>query len=138
MEFLTDSQIEPDVAYNYDQLGAIEFREQHTKKAKEYLLQALRLEPTLARARYQLARLLTEEGDLARALAEIDRVITLVPENRNVHYLRGQILKRLGRTREAKAEMRKVTEISSAALNRSQQEFENGVTDPELMDPPSP
>jgi Flp pilus assembly protein TadD len=56
-----------------------------------------------------------------------------VPDNSSAHYLRGQILQQLGRTDEAKAEMRRATEISNAARNQRQQELEGGVKDPELM-----
>jgi tetratricopeptide (TPR) repeat protein len=131
-EFLEDARIEPDVAFNYDQLGGIESHQQHTKTAEEYFRHALSLDPKLASSQYQLARVYQQEGNSAKAL-EADALLELVPDNSSAHYLRGQILQRLGRTDEAKAEMRRATEISNAARNKRQQELEGGVPDPELM-----
>jgi hypothetical protein len=42
-------------------------------------------------------------------------------------------LQKLGRTEQAKAEMRQATEIANAARNKRQQELEGGEKDPELM-----
>ena len=43
-----------------------------------------------------------------------------------LHYLRGQILKRLGRTEEAQAEMKAASELYEQSLTRRQKEFESG------------
>ena len=128
-----DTKLEPDLPYSYEQLGMIASRQQHRNEALEYFQHALRLDPTLARPRYQLARLLLEQGDAMRSLTEIDHAVKLAPENGSIHYLRGRILQRLGRTDEAKVEMRTVTGISSTKRVREQQEMENGMTDPEIM-----
>ncbi len=137
-EFLKDSVIEPDVPYNYDQLGIIEANQQHGKQAEQYFKQALRLDPDLASSRYQLARVYQSEGEYAKALSEIDIAARLQPQNTSVHYLRGQILQHLRRTQEAGAEMQKATQISNDARNRRQQELESPAENPELMQQPEP
>ena len=131
-EFMQDATIEPDVAFNYDQLGVIAFQQQHLKEAVEYFRHALRLDPTLASSQYQLARVYLQEGDSAKALGEVDALLRLVPDNSSAHYLRGQILQKLQRTEEAKAEMRRATEIANQARNKRQQELEGGIKDPDL------
>ena len=73
------------------------------------------------------------EGEYAKALAEIDVTKNLEAGNASVIYLRGQILQHLGRTAEARAEMREAAQISNSARQKRQQELETGVPDPELM-----
>jgi len=111
----------------------IEFNQQHLKKAEQYFQHALRLDPDLASSRYQLARVYQSEGEYAKALAEIDVTKKLEAGNASVIYLRGQILQHLGRTEEARAEMREAAQISNSARQKRQQELDTGVPDPELM-----
>jgi tetratricopeptide (TPR) repeat protein len=108
---------------------------QHPKRAEEYFIKALRLEAGLSSSRYQLARVLADQGEYARALVQIDKTMRLEPRNSSVHYLRGQILQHLGRKDEARAEMREASQISNVARSTRQQELENPVANPELMQP---
>jgi Flp pilus assembly protein TadD len=48
------------------------------------------------------------------------------PNNQALHYLRGQILKRLGRIEEAQAEMKTASELYEQSLAIRQKEFESG------------
>jgi len=48
------------------------------------------------------------------------------PKNQPLHDLRGQILKRLGRTEEAQAEMKAASELYEQSLTRRQKEFASG------------
>ena len=61
-ELLKDAAIEPDVAYNYDQLGLINSLQGNNQEAESNLRKALRLDPSLASSRYQLAQLYQREG----------------------------------------------------------------------------
>ena len=135
-EFVKDAAVEPDVPYNYDQLGVIEADQQHLKPAEGYFTHALRLEPDLASSRYQLARVYQGEAEYAKALLEADAALKLEPQNSSVHYLRGQILQHLGRADEAKQEMRKASEIANEARNKRQRELEN--PEPDLRQEPEP
>jgi tetratricopeptide (TPR) repeat protein len=136
LEFLKDAEIEPDVPYNYDQLGLIAANQQKPKLAEDYFTRALRLQPDLASSRYQLARVYQSEGLYAKARTEIDATLKLLPDNSSVHYLRGQILEHLGQMEEAKAEMNQAKQIANAARAKRQQELEN--PDPELVGQPAP
>src|SRR5207244_11913149 len=61
-EFLRDVTFEPDVAYNYDRLGMINYLQQRDQEAEKNFRKALRLDPTLASSHYQLARVYQLEG----------------------------------------------------------------------------
>ena len=61
-EFLKDAALEPDVAYNYDQLGLVNSLLGNNQEAESNLRKALRLDPSLASARYQLAQIYQREG----------------------------------------------------------------------------
>ena len=71
-------------------------------------------------------------------LSKSTLLLRIVPDNSSAHYLRGQILERLGRTEEAKAEMKQANEISNSARAKRQQELEAGVQDPQLMEQTTP
>jgi tetratricopeptide (TPR) repeat protein len=132
-EFLKDAAVEPDVAYNYDQLGLIAYLEQQDQQAEKMFRKALQLQPHLTSSHYQLARVYLREQKYTLALAEVDAAMKSVPQNEAVHYLRGQILERLGRTQEARTEMQKFTEITNAAREKRQKELEVGpVPEPQL------
>jgi predicted RNA polymerase sigma factor len=61
------------------------------------------------------------------------------PESENVHFVRGQLLKRLGRQDEAKAEFAKAQKIFDADLARGRRalgEEQEAVPNPELTRQP--
>jgi len=136
-EFGEDAAIEPDVAYNYDQLGLIAYLQQQDQEAEKMFRKALHLDSRFGSSHFQLARVYLRENRYAEALTEIDAAKKLHPESESVYYVRGQVLQRLGRTREAKAEMQKFTEMSNAAREKRHQELEAApVPDPELTREP--
>jgi tetratricopeptide (TPR) repeat protein len=96
----------------------------------------LRIDPNLASSRYQLARVLQNEAEYAKALSQADAALKLQPDNASIHYLRGQILQHLGRTEEAKGEMQKAAGISNQARAQREKELEN--PDPDLRQSPEP
>ncbi len=136
-EFLKDAAIEPDVAYNYDQLGLVNSLLGNNQEAESNLRKALRLDPSLASSRYQLAQVYQREGKYAQALAEIDAALKLDPGSSSVHYLRGQLLQRLGRTQEARAEMDATTNMMNQQRDKRQKELYGGpAPNPELTQEP--
>jgi Tfp pilus assembly protein PilF len=128
--------IEPDVSYNYDQLGLVNFLQQQDPEAEKNLRQALRLDPSLGSSHFQLARVYQREEEYAQALAEIDAADKLDPGSYNIHYVRGQVLQRLGRTREAKAEMESATRIMNQQRDQRQHELYGNLPNPELTREP--
>lgn len=71
-----------------------------------------------------LAKLYQEQGKPDQALHAIDEAVKLAPKSERVHFLRGQILQRLGRTDEAEAEYQKTNERRTTGRMR-----ENGRLD---------
>ncbi len=59
------------------------------QEARRNLEEALRLDPNLAEARLELARLAAEQGDLAAATRQIEQAATQLPESPLVAYYRG-------------------------------------------------
>jgi tetratricopeptide (TPR) repeat protein len=136
-EFLKDAAIEPDVAYNYDQLGLVNTLQGNNEEAEINLRKALRLDPSLASSRYQLAQVYQREGRYTQALVEIDAALKLDPDSSSVHYLRGLLLQRLGRTEEARAEMDATTHMMNQQRDKRQKELYGGrAPNPELTREP--
>jgi Flp pilus assembly protein TadD len=97
----------------------------------------VRLNPRDPNAHYHLAKLLQRRKDYAAALAELDAALQLAPDSQSVHYVRGQVLQRLGRTGQARAEMAVASRISNEALDKSQKQLEDmPMPDPELLQEP--
>ena len=128
--------MEPDVAYDYDQLGTVYFLQQQDGEAEKMFRQALHLDPRFSSSHFQLARVYQREEKYAQALTEIDAARKLNPESEAVHYVRGQILQKLGRMQEAKAEMQQYTAMSNAAREKRHQELEAPMPDPQLAQEP--
>ncbi len=83
-----------------------------------HLNRAAELGPRDPRPLLELARIDHRCGNLGAALSLLDRAIAIDAEELELHYLRGLVLRRLGRTDEALAE----TEVS-ARLRRDKEEL---------------
>ena len=91
----------------------------------------------MAAAWFGAAKVNSQEERYPQALKEIDLAIQLAPGERNVHYLRGQILARLGRRGEAQAEFAKSTRILNGELKKRRQTLgDTRGMNPELAEPP--
>jgi len=109
----------------------------NNQEAENNLRHAIRIEPGLGSAHYQLARVYQAESKYAEALAEIDAAAKIDPANSSVHYLRGQLLQRLGRTQEARAEMDATTRVMNQQRDQRQKELYGGpAPNPELTQEP--
>ena len=78
-EFLKDAAIEPDVAYNYDQLGLVNSLQGNNSGGGNKSAPCLAARPRLGSSHYQLARVYQAEGKYAQALAEIDAAAKIDP-----------------------------------------------------------
>lgn len=97
----------------------------------------MRLDPGLGSSHYQLAHVYQSEGKYAQALAEIDAAAKIDRDNSSVHYLRGQLLQRLRRTQEARAEMDATTRVMNEQRDKRQKELYGGpAPNPELTQEP--
>lgn len=95
---------QPDFAYNYNELGNVYRQAGRIDEAIAAYQEALRRDPSLGIAHYNLADLLASEtGDTARAETEAAAAIALLPQLAAAHTLHGTILLDLGRFAEAEA-----------------------------------
>jgi tetratricopeptide (TPR) repeat protein len=136
-EFVRDAAIEPDVAFNYDRLGTTYSYLQDDAKAEGNFKEALRLDSHLASSYFGLARAYQRQGKFADALTAINSADKIDPDNSNYHNLKGQILIRLGRTKEGQAELQKATHLLEASRERRHNEMNEGaLPQPELTAEP--
>ncbi|HTF43710.1 MAG TPA: tetratricopeptide repeat protein [Terriglobales bacterium] len=136
-EFLADLGVEPDLAYDYDELGLVNYLQQKDQDAVKNLQKAVHLDPSLTSSHFNLARTYQRQGSHALALSEIDAAGKLDRSSYGIHYVRGQVLRSLGRGEEAQAEMRMYTQMSNDAREKRHQELENGpARNPEITGDP--
>lgn len=95
-EMLRDIKIEPGVQYNYENLGLLYTQIGKSEKAVKYFREALQHDPTLVNSYVGLAKIYRRTGHYQDALAMLTRAESIVPSSASVHYLRGQVLMRLG------------------------------------------
>jgi len=100
-EFLADVAVEPDVPFNFEELGSISAAEGENRDAEKYLREALRLEPRLAAARYSLAKLYRSESRYKEALGEAEEALKSDDQSASLHYLLAQLLQKLNRSPDA-------------------------------------
>jgi len=90
--------------------------------AEELLKSAVKLDPKLVEAHYQLAELALRNGDTTRALREYETAVKLDPQNAKPHFGLAKAYRRLGRTAEASRETKlfeKLQQAGSAAAPSS-------------------
>jgi tetratricopeptide (TPR) repeat protein len=136
-EFLRDAEIEPDVAFDYDRLGVVYAYLQDDAKAEENFKRALRLDAHLSSSYFGLARVYQRQGKFSLALGAVDSALQSDADNPNYHNLKGQVLMRLGRTQEARAELAAATGLLNASRERRHNELNEGaLPTPELSAEP--
>src|SRR5215469_15151892 len=136
-EFLTDIRIDPDVADNYYQLGLIYSQQQKDADAERVFQEALKRDPRRSGAWFGLAKIYEREQRYDEALKAVDQAVQLAPDSRLVHFLRGQILQRLGRSQEAKAEFAMAKNLMNQGLKEDREKMEQlSTTNPELKQIP--
>ena len=136
-EFRKDIALEPDMAYNYEQLGILYLKQSREGDAEKNFREALRREPRMPTSLLELARLCQHRGDNLQALKLLDSAVKLAPDNQNVHFARGQVLLRLGRTEEGKQELVVAQRLINSSLNRDRAKMQDvPVPNPELAQQP--
>jgi tetratricopeptide (TPR) repeat protein len=132
-EFLEDIAIAPDVAYDYDELGAVCYALNQIPDAERYFKEALRLDPGLGTSDYGLAKVYRQEGQFAAALAALKAAAAIDPQSSSVYYLRGQILFAMGRRQEAKSEFDEATRLKQATRDELERKISGQhPSDPQL------
>jgi len=133
-EFLQDAAVEPDLAFNYDELGDVYALLQQDGDAEKNYREALRRDPRLVNSYVGLAKIYQRGEKYQEALAAIDAAGKLDPARTDIHYVRGQILLRMGRKEEGKKELEASVRIDNERRAERQKQVETGtVPSPELL-----
>lgn len=136
-EFLKDIAIEPDVQFNYEQLGGLESTVGNDDEAAKNYRSALKLDPQMIASHMGLAKIEERQRHYAAALAELDQIIRLDSGNAGARYLRGQVLVRMGREKEGREELASATKMLNQQREARHKELEGEtVPSPELAREP--
>jgi Flp pilus assembly protein TadD len=91
----------------------------------------------MAASLFGLAKIYMQQGKYRQALGEIDAAVRLAPDNQSVHFVRGQVLARLGRREEAQAEFATAQKMVNADLSKRRESLsDQRIPNPELAEPP--
>jgi tetratricopeptide (TPR) repeat protein len=133
-EFLKDAALEPDLAFDYDELGDVYSLMQQYSDAETNYREAVRLDPRMLNSYVGLAKIYQKTQHYQKALSALDSASKLDPVRPDIHYLRGQILLRLGRSTEGKKELEASVRIDNERRAQRQKQVESGnVPAPELL-----
>lgn len=136
-EFRKDIELEPDAGYSYEQLGKLYVQMGRHDEAETAFREALKREPRLPASLTELAKFELRRGETDQALKNADRAEKLAPETPGLHFVRAQILDRVGRKVEAKAEFAAARKSLVGGLERDRARSEGEtVPDPELARQP--
>jgi tetratricopeptide (TPR) repeat protein len=130
-EFLNDIAVEPDVAFNYDQLGEVYSLLGNDDKAELAFREALRRDSTLGGSFIGLAKVYQKKGKYAEAMKALNSAAKLEPDNYSVHYLKGQVLRRMGQIKRAITEV----EVASRMMNARRSERQRELSGDKIPDP---
>src|ERR1035438_2137146 len=136
-EFRQDTAIEPDLPYSYEQLGGLEATSGNEAEAAKDYRSALKIDPQMINSHMGLAKIEEHQRHYAAALAELDEVIRLDSGNASARYLRGQVLVRMGRDKEGRAELAAATKMLNEQRAARHKELEGEmVPSPEVAREP--
>jgi tetratricopeptide (TPR) repeat protein len=136
-QFHKDIALEPDVPFNYGQLGSLESTVGHEAEAAKNYRSELKLDPQSISSHMGLAKIEEHERHYAAALSDLDQVVRFDRENAGARYLRGQVLVRMGRDKEGRAELASATRLLNEQRAARHKELEgDSVPSPELAREP--
>jgi tetratricopeptide (TPR) repeat protein len=136
-EFRKDLEVEADLPDTYEQLGEFYLRAGNNEEAAKFFREALKRNPRMPSALFGAAKIYLQQQHYREALTAINSAVRLAPDNQEVHFLRGQILARLGRREEAQSEFATSKKILNAGLTKRRESLSgNSVPNPELAQPP--
>lgn len=130
-EFLADLAIEPDVPYNYDELGTVALALGQEADAEKYFHEALKRDTRLATSWYGLAKIDKKRKHFADALKELDQAEDLESKSSSIHYLRAQVLMAMNQADQARREL----EIVKRLEKETADDIEQKVSGRQYRDP---
>src|SRR5262249_49457687 len=105
---------------------------QQPGEAERNFRKALQLDSQLTTSRFGLAQIFDQQGKYGSALSELDTALKIDPNNNSLHYLRGRILLRLNRKREAQSELNTATRLLQSQREKRQRDIYGTLPHPEL------
>ena len=136
-EFRKDLVVEPDLADTYEQLGQFYQRAGNDEEAARFFHEALKRNAKMPASLFGLAKVYMQQEKYKDALLVIDSAVRLTPNQQGAHYVRGQVLARLGRREEAQAEFATAKKIISADLGKRREALsDERIPNPELAELP--
>ena len=117
-EFLKDRDIEPDVAYNYDELGTVSAALGDDPAAERYFREAVRQDARLGTSWYGLAKIHKQRKDYCEALTALEAAGKIDPDSVSLHYLRAQVLLAIGKKADAREELATVRKLQKQTTDK--------------------
>jgi tetratricopeptide (TPR) repeat protein len=93
-----------------------------SSRIENYLVRAVKLEPSFAPARLALGKLYFRTDRLKEALAQFEEVIKVDPNLAETYYQLGRLYTRLKRTKEAQTTLEKFKQLSESQKETQQKE----------------
>jgi tetratricopeptide (TPR) repeat protein len=121
-ELQKDIAIEPSFPYNFEDLGLLYVQLNQTNKAERAYRKAIELDQTVVNSYVGLAKLDRQAGRYGDSLEMLDHAVALAPESASVHYLRGQVLAKLGQKAKAQEEFDRSAMLLKSFNDRLQQD----------------
>jgi tetratricopeptide (TPR) repeat protein len=132
-EFLKDRDIEPDVAYNYDELGTLSATLGEDGEAERYFREAVKRDARLGTSWYGLAKIYKGRKKYAEALRALKAAGEIDPNSASVHYLTAQVLLAQGENTEARQELAQVRKLQKETTDKLEREVSGDrYRDPQL------
>jgi tetratricopeptide (TPR) repeat protein len=135
-EFKKSIAQESDSPYGYEHLGDVDVALQHDDDATKNYVEALKLDPKMAGSLLGLAKIYNRQGRYHEALARLSAAEKLDPGSYDTHYLRGQILQKMGEREKAKTEFALYTRMMNEAREKRGRELSGEIPNPELTAEP--
>jgi tetratricopeptide (TPR) repeat protein len=121
-ELLKDVTIEPTFPYSYEDLGLLYMQLNEAQKAERAYRKAIELDQTLVNSYVGLGKLDRQAGRYQDSLDMLDHAVALAPESASVHYVRGQVLAKLGQQAMAEEEFDTSARLLKSFNDRLQQD----------------
>jgi tetratricopeptide (TPR) repeat protein len=121
-ELEKDIAIEPDFAYNYEDLGMMYVLLNQPDRAEQCFRQAIERNSALVNSYFGLAKLYRDDGRYPEALEMLDHAETLAPTSASVHFTKGQVLRSLGQPAKSNQEFQAAARLLKSFKDRLQQD----------------
>ena len=136
-EFHKDIASNPESPFSYEQLGDLESNAGNDEEAARNYRNAIKFSPQLLVARMGIAKIEERRKHYPQALNELDEVIRIDSGDASAHYLRGQVLVRMGRDKEGREELAAAAKMLNEQRAARHKELEGDtVPSPELAREP--